>query len=129
MLPLSKRVLELPWLTSTTTPANFSDSDRKEYAAMADESPDQGDTKSVKDVESSQDEDDTIGEEEDVASVAEEDDDDDEDEEEDEPKLKYARLTSHLGAVYRNADATSAFLVAGDKMVGTRPDELRGCWY
>jgi hypothetical protein len=38
-------------------------------------------------------------------------------EEEDEPKLKYARLTGHLGPVYRNGDATSAFLVAGDKMV------------
>ncbi len=51
----------------------------------------------------------------------EEEDDDDEDEE---PKLKYARLTQHLGPVYRNGDATSAFLVAGDKMVGipqTRP--------
>ena len=40
-----------------------------------------------------------------------------EDEEDEEPKLKYARLTSHLGSVYRNADATSAFMVAGDKMV------------
>ena len=53
----------------------------------------------------------------------EDDDDDDEDEsdedddEDEEPKLKYARLTQHLGAVYRNGDATSAFLVAGDKMV------------
>ncbi|KAK3312911.1 hypothetical protein B0H66DRAFT_504945 [Apodospora peruviana] len=48
----------------------------------------------------------------------EEDDDEEEEEEEDEePKLKYARLTSHLGPVYRNGDATSAFLVAGDKMI------------
>ena len=39
------------------------------------------------------------------------------DEEEDEPKLKYARMTGNLGAVYRNGDATSCFLVAGDKMV------------
>jgi hypothetical protein len=46
-----------------------------------------------------------------------EDDDDDDDDEEDEPKLKYARMTSNLTAVYRNGDATSAFLVAGDKMV------------
>src|SRR5271170_6709578 len=44
-------------------------------------------------------------------------DEDEEAEEEDEPKLKYARLTGHLGAVYRNGDATSTFLVAGDKMV------------
>lgn len=48
-------------------------------------------------------------------------DDDDEEEEDDdadeEPKLKYSRLTSSLGPVYRNGDATSSFLVAGDKMV------------
>ncbi|KAK3904353.1 putative vacuolar protein sorting-associated protein [Staphylotrichum tortipilum] len=47
----------------------------------------------------------------------EDDESDEEDEEDEEPKLKYARLTPHLGAVYRNGDATSAFLVAGDKMV------------
>lgn len=47
----------------------------------------------------------------------EEEESDEEDEEEEEPKLKYARLTQHLGPVYRNGDATSAFLVAGDKMV------------
>ena len=47
-------------------------------------------------------------------------DDSDEDDEDDEPKLKYARLTQHLNGVYRNGDMTSAFLVAGDKMlVGT----------
>ena len=45
----------------------------------------------------------------------EEDDDDDDDD--DEPKLKYARLTGHVTQVYRNGDATSCFLVAGDKMV------------
>lgn len=47
-------------------------------------------------------------------------DDDEEEEEEDEdeePKLKYSRLTSSLGPVYRNGDAISSFLVAGDKMV------------
>lgn len=59
-----------------------------------------------------EDEDEEEEEEED-----EEDDDDDEDEDDDEPRLKYARLTQHLGPVYRNADATSSFLVAGDKMV------------
>lgn len=41
----------------------------------------------------------------------------DEDEEEDEPRLKYTSLTRNLGPLYRNGDATSAFLVAGDKMV------------
>lgn len=49
----------------------------------------------------------------------EDDDDEDEedDEEEEEPRLKYTRLTQNLGAVYKNGDATSSFLVAGDKMV------------
>jgi hypothetical protein len=42
---------------------------------------------------------------------------DEEDEVEEEPKLKYSRLTSNLGPVYRNGDATSTFMVAGDKMV------------
>ncbi|KAF2728266.1 hypothetical protein EJ04DRAFT_581471 [Polyplosphaeria fusca] len=46
-----------------------------------------------------------------------EDDDDDEEEADEEPKLKYTRLTSSLGPVYRNGDATSTFLVAGDKMI------------
>ncbi|KAL2016607.1 hypothetical protein VTK56DRAFT_3264 [Thermocarpiscus australiensis] len=47
----------------------------------------------------------------------EDQDDEEEDEEDEEPRLKYARLTQHLGPVYRNGDATSAFLVAGDKMI------------
>ena len=41
-----------------------------------------------------------------------------EEDEDEEPRLKYASLTKHLKPVYRNGDATSAFLVAGDKMVG-----------
>ena len=63
-----------------------------------------------------------------TTSVDETDDDEHEseeeesdDEEEDEPKLKYARMTGSLGAVYRNGDATSCFLVAGDKMVYLLP--------
>ena len=48
------------------------------------------------------------------------DDDAEDAEEEDEPKLKYGRLTGHLGSLYRNGDATSSFLVAGDKMVGCK---------
>ena len=79
---------------------------------MAEESEDQADTKVKKDADSDH-EDDDAEEEEDAETEPEEDD-----EEEDEPKLKYARLTSHLGQVYRNGDATSAFMVAGDKMVG-----------
>ncbi|KAF2968202.1 hypothetical protein GQX73_g5398 [Xylaria multiplex] len=55
--------------------------------------------------------------EEDEEDDDEEEEDDDDDEDEDEPRLKYARLTQHLGAVYRNGDSTSAFLVAGDKMI------------
>ncbi|GJN71488.1 vacuolar protein sorting-associated protein 41 [Purpureocillium lilacinum] len=56
--------------------------------------------------------------EEDDDGVDEDDDDEDEEEEEEEePRLKYAPLTQHLRAVYRNGDATSAFLVAGDKMI------------
>lgn len=52
--------------------------------------------------------------EEEEEEAEEEDESDDEDEE---PRLKYAYLTKHLGSVYRNGDATSSFLVAGDKMV------------
>lgn len=41
---------------------------------------------------------------------------DEDEEEEDEPKLKYAKLTGSLTNVYRG-DSTSAFVVAGDKVV------------
>jgi hypothetical protein len=44
-------------------------------------------------------------------------DDDDDEGEDEEPKLKYSRLTSSLLPLYRNGDATSSFMVAGDKMV------------
>ena len=44
-------------------------------------------------------------------------DNSDEDEEEDEPRLKYNSLTKYLRPLYRNGDATSTFLVGGDKMV------------
>lgn len=52
----------------------------------------------------------------DVERETEEEEDEDE-HEEDEPKLKYTRLTGNLGSVYRNGDATSSSIVAGDKMV------------
>ncbi len=63
-------------------------------------------------------------EEEEEEEEAEDDDADEEeeeedDEEDDEPRLKYARLTPQLNSIYRNGDATSTFLVAGDKMVST----------
>lgn len=53
--------------------------------------------------------------------VEEEDDNGDkeeEDDEEDEPRLNYTSLTKYLRPLYRNGDATSAFVVAGNKMVG-----------
>lgn len=50
-------------------------------------------------------------------SEDEEHESEEESDEEDEPKLKYARMTPNLSAVYRNGDATSTFLVTGDKMV------------
>ena len=52
-----------------------------------------------------------------AARDREEDEDTSEEEEDEEPRLKYASLTKHLKSVYRNGDATSTFLVAGDKMV------------
>ncbi|KAK4641419.1 Vacuolar protein sorting-associated protein 41 [Podospora bellae-mahoneyi] len=54
--------------------------------------------------------------EEEGEEEAEEGEEESEDEDE-EPKLKYARLTQHLGPLYRNGDATSTFLVAGDKQI------------
>ncbi|KAF4930161.1 Vacuolar protein sorting-associated protein 41-like protein [Colletotrichum viniferum] len=56
-------------------------------------------------------------EDEDEDEDEDDDDDDDDDDEDEEPRLKYARLTQHLAPIYRNGDATSAFLVAGDKMI------------
>lgn len=58
-------------------------------------------------------------EEDDEASEEEEDEDE-------EPRLKYASLTKHLKPVYRNGDATSASLVAGDKMVCTHRSSREG---
>ncbi|KAI1619826.1 hypothetical protein EDD37DRAFT_194337 [Exophiala viscosa] len=46
-----------------------------------------------------------------------EDDEEEEEEEEEEPRLKYATLTKNVSPIYRNGDATSTFLVAGDKMI------------
>ncbi|KAJ9651013.1 Vacuolar protein sorting-associated protein 41 [Neophaeococcomyces mojaviensis] len=53
------------------------------------------------------------------------DDEEEEEEEEEEPRLKYAPLTKNLGMVYRNGDATSTFMVSGDKMiVGTHNGKI-----
>ncbi|KAH7322836.1 hypothetical protein B0I35DRAFT_389754 [Stachybotrys elegans] len=56
-------------------------------------------------------------EEEEEDDDDDEEDDDEDDDEDEEPRLKYTRLTQHLSSVYRNGDATSTFLVAGDKMI------------
>lgn len=83
---------------------------------MSEESAERGDPADLKEEEE------LSGEETDTQDQDHDDDSgqssSEDDEEEDEPKLKYARLTGHLGAVYRNGDATSTFLVTGDKMVG-----------
>lgn len=92
---------------------------------MAESSEDQGDTKKQEDRESVPTEGSTLDDDDDEVADSEPEEDDDVDEEEEEPKLKYARMTSHLLPVYRNGDATSAFLVAGDKMVCIpRPNTL-----
>lgn len=72
-------------------------------------------------------EEETEEEDEEDGEVDEEeaDEEEEEEEEDEEPRLKYARLTQHLAAVYRNGDSTSAFLVAGDKMiVGTHKGNI-----
>jgi hypothetical protein len=51
-----------------------------------------------------------------TTDVATENESNDEDEEE-EPRLKYATLTKSVSSLYRNGDASSAVLVAGDKMI------------
>ncbi len=94
---------------------------------MTEESEDQSDTKSAKGKDQELDKGDTVEDEEEEVEESEAAEDDDVDGEEDEPKLKYARLTSHLGPVYRNGDATSAFLVAGDKMVSLAKRYLETC--
>ncbi|KAL4884835.1 hypothetical protein BJY04DRAFT_233079 [Aspergillus karnatakaensis] len=52
-----------------------------------------------------------------TGSEHEDGDGDYDDDEDEEPHLKYAYVTKQLGSVYRNGDATSTFLAAGDKMV------------
>jgi hypothetical protein len=84
---------------------------------MAQQSAEHGHPDVSKREESSAEEDESV-EGDDEGDTVESEETEDEEGEEDEPKLKYARLTSFLTPVYRNGDATSAFLVAGDKMVG-----------
>lgn len=90
---------------------------------MADDSGERGELHKDIPPESQSHEPDTADEneenEETEASGSDEDEDeeDDEEDEEDEPKLKNARMTGYMTQLYRNGDATSCFLVAGDKMV------------
>jgi hypothetical protein len=88
-------------------------------ATAAAHSPKNDPSSDAKDAEVDEDDEEDEDEEEEDEDEDEDDgeEEDEDDDEEDEPQLKYARLTQHLGAVYRNGDATSAFLVAGDKMV------------
>ncbi|KAK2772776.1 Vacuolar protein sorting-associated protein 41 [Emmonsiellopsis sp. PD_33] len=57
------------------------------------------------------------GNDEDEDRESESEEESDEEEEDDEPRLKYASLTKNINSVYRNGDATSSFLAAGDKMI------------
>lgn len=91
---------------------------------MADKTMDDGDTENRDGDEERRQEGDAA-EQEDTVDESEEESEE-EDEEEDEPKLKYARLTSHLAPIYRNGDATSCFMVGGDKMVGPGWGSFRG---
>lgn len=84
---------------------------------MAAESEDQEEGKDQGVDESMSHREDTVDEDETEGRVSDAEEEDEEEEEDDEPKLKYARMTGYLGPVYRNGDATSAFLVAGDKIV------------
>lgn len=69
------------------------------------------------DEQDSHDDDENEDEAEEDEEDESEEEEDDEDEDDEEPRLKYAYLTKHLGSVYRNGDATSSFITAGDKMV------------
>jgi hypothetical protein len=72
--------------------------------------------KTIESLPSNQDEgqdNDVVGETSDEG----EDEEEDADGAEEEPQLKYHRLTPNLSSVYRSGDATSCFLVSGDKMV------------
>jgi hypothetical protein len=68
------------------------------------------------------DEEDSEADSEEEEDDDDEEDDDEEDDEDEEPRFKYSRLTEDLGSCYRNGDATSSFLVAGDKMVCNAQD-------
>ena len=88
---------------------------------MASESGESGQEEDGDDATLKDEENENINEHRDQGEEDEVDDGDDEDEEE-EPRLEYASMTRKLAPVYRNGDATSSFLVAGDKMVSYSPE-------
>lgn len=92
-------------------------SDEGDRGGLKGSSGDEKDRSSGVEEDAAEDDSDDEDEEEDEQD-GDSEDDEEEDEEDEEPRLKYARLTPHLNGVYRNGDATSTFLVAGDKMVG-----------
>jgi len=94
---------------------------------MADKSEEHGDVNDCQKVASSHEEEDSGDEEIEATDSEGEEDEGEEQDEDDEPKLKYARLTSSLGPVYKNGDATSAFMVAGDKMVRQKSKLWKSC--
>ncbi|CAK7213873.1 Vacuolar protein sorting-associated protein 41 [Sporothrix curviconia] len=85
--------------------------------AVAEEAEEEGDDDGDDDNDEGGDEEEEDEEDDEDEEEEEDDDDDDDDDEDEEPRLKYARLTHNLGGLYRNGDATSAFLVSGDKMI------------
>lgn len=102
----------------TTETGNKSMPDQTENESQVEtESVEEAGSDKVAEIETDQQKKSTAPADDDTTEDEEEDDDDEEEEEDEEPRLKYARLTQNLNPVYRNGDATSAFLVAGDKMV------------
>lgn len=99
--------------TESESPAKKNDRGKGKAVETADDDNEDDDTEEGEDDgEEEEEEEDDDGEDDD-----DEDDDEGSDDEDEEPRLKYARLTTNLGGLYRNGDATSAFLVAGDKMI------------
>ena len=103
--------------TNTAVARDSVDADSGNEAAEDDGGGDHeaGNKEEENEEEVGEDEEDDDDEEEEEEEEEEDDEDDD-----DEPRLKYARLTPQLTSIYRNGDATSTFLVAGDKMVWTK---------
>lgn len=106
--PIADATLAAPRHATPPLPTSDGGDDTETKSSTAGDQTSDGDDD---DAEYDEENDDEDGEEE------EEDEEEEDDDDDDEPKLKYARLTQHLGPVYRNGDATSSFLVAGDKMI------------